>query len=60
LNLTGAGIQNTALNAAFLAATRSTPITMREMLDSARNELRKLERPINESDFKWEPRRVMA
>jgi len=60
LSLTGAGIHNTALNAAFLAAKNDTPVTMREMLESARIELRKLERPINESDFRWDPKVVPA
>ncbi len=60
LTLTGAGIHNTALNAAFLAAKNGTSVTMREMLESARTELRKLERPINESDFRWDPKVVPA
>jgi len=52
LNLTGAGIYNAALNAAFLAARSGGAIGMREILEAARNELRKLERPINEADFR--------
>jgi SpoVK/Ycf46/Vps4 family AAA+-type ATPase len=54
LNLTGAGIHNAALNAAFLAATASRPITMKEVLEAARDEFRKLERPVNEADFRLE------
>jgi ATPase family associated with various cellular activities (AAA)/Winged helix domain, variant len=52
LNLTGAGIHNAALNAAFLAAKAGGKIGMAEVLEAARNELRKLERPINEADFR--------
>ena len=54
LNLTGAGIHNAAVNAAFLAASAGHDIGMRDVLDAARNELRKAERPINEADFRLE------
>jgi len=54
INLTGAGIHNAALNAAFLAAEAGTDIGMAEVLAASRNELRKLERPINEADFRFE------
>jgi hypothetical protein len=54
INLTGANIQNAALNAAFLAANRGHPVGMREVLQAVRNELRKLERPINEAEFRWD------
>ena len=61
LNLTGGNIHNIALNAAFLAATASTAITMPLVLTAARTEFRKLNRPINESDFRWkEPSTVVA
>ena len=53
LNLTGGHIHNVALNAAFLAANRGTPITMALVLEAARAEYRKLDRPINEAEFKW-------
>ncbi len=53
LNLTGAGIHNAALNAAFLAASRGV-VTMKEVLEAARYEFRKLERPINEAEFRWD------
>ena len=43
-----------ALNAAFLAAAAGTPVTMPLILDSARSEFRKIERPINEADFRWQ------
>jgi len=54
LNLTGGSIHNIALNAAFLAAQANTPVTMPLVLDAARTEFRKLERPINEADFRWQ------
>lgn len=51
LNLTGGSIHNVALNSAFLAAEGGGPVTMRRVLDAARTEFRKLDRPINENDF---------
>ncbi len=53
LNLTGGGIANVALNAAFLAARADSPVTMPLVLNAARAELRKLERPIYESEFRY-------
>ncbi|MCD5341557.1 AAA family ATPase [Arthrobacter sp. AK04] len=53
LDLTGGSIQTVALNAAFAAAAMGSRITMPLMLDAARAELRKLEKPVNESDFRW-------
>lgn len=53
LQLTGGEIRNIALNAAFLAADSQTEITMPLVLESAREEFRKLDRPINEADFRW-------
>ena len=53
LNLTGGHIHNVALNAAFLAAKSGTPVTMPLVLEGARAEFRKLDRPINEADFRW-------
>lgn len=53
LNLTGGHIHNIAINAAFLAARAKGRITMPVVLDAARTEFRKLERPINEADFRW-------
>ncbi|MBP5974990.1 ATP-binding protein [Brasilonema sp. CT11] len=52
LNLTGASIHNVALNAAFLAAQAGTPVTMAQVLAAARSEFRKLDRPVNEADFR--------
>jgi hypothetical protein len=54
LNLTGGHIHNIALNAAFRAAHTGTPVGMLLVLEAARTELRKLERPINEMDFRWQ------
>jgi hypothetical protein len=52
LNLTGGSIHNVALNAAFLAAQAGTPVTTRLILDAARTEFRKLDKPINEAEFR--------
>jgi hypothetical protein len=56
LNITGGHIHNIALNASFLAAGAGTPVTMPLILDAARSEFRKIERPINEADFRWQER----
>ncbi|NJO27182.1 MAG: ATP-binding protein [Richelia sp. SL_2_1] len=53
LNLTGGSIHNIALNAAFLAAQQSRGVTMPLVLQAARTEFRKLDRPINEVDFRY-------
>ena len=53
LNLTGGSVHNIVLNAAFLAADRGTNVTMPIVLEAARTELRKLQKPINEADFRW-------
>jgi hypothetical protein len=54
LNITGGSIHNIVVNAAFLAAQSGAPVTMPLLLAAARTELRKLERPINEADLRWE------
>ncbi len=51
-NLTGGSIHNIALNAAFLAAQTEGPITMAMIFEAARNEFRKLDRPVSEADFR--------
>ena len=53
LDLTGGNINNVALNAAFLAAQKGSEITMTLILDAARTEFRKLNRFVNEADFRW-------
>lgn len=52
-NLTGGSIHNIALNAAFLAA-RTAPhkVTMALIFEAMRNELRKLDKPVNEAEFR--------
>lgn len=52
-NLTGASIHAIALNAAFLAARSGVPLSMPLLLDAARTEFRKLEKPLNEGEFRW-------
>jgi hypothetical protein len=54
LDLTGGSIANVALNAAFTAARDDGHVTMPLVLDAARAEFRKLNKPINEADFRWE------
>jgi SpoVK/Ycf46/Vps4 family AAA+-type ATPase len=53
LNLTGGSIHNIALNAAFAAVAAGGKLTMPVVLESARTEFLKLEKPINEADFRW-------
>jgi hypothetical protein len=55
LDLAGGHIASIALNAAFAAAQTDGEVTMPIVLDAARNELRKIERPIHEPDFRWPP-----
>ena len=51
-NLTGGSIHNAALNAAFMAAQTGTPVAMGHVLTAVRAEFRKLERAVNEADFR--------
>jgi AAA+ superfamily predicted ATPase len=51
-HLSGGNIHSVALNAAFLAAQRATPVTAPLILTAVRSELRKLDRPINEAEFR--------
>lgn len=51
-NLTGGSIQNIAINAAFLAARAGSPVTMLLIFEAVRNEFRKLEKPVNEGEFR--------
>jgi hypothetical protein len=53
LNVNGGGINNIAINAAFLAAQAGTPVTMPLVLEAARTEFLKLKRPLSEADFQW-------
>jgi SpoVK/Ycf46/Vps4 family AAA+-type ATPase len=54
LNVTGGHIAVIALNAAFQAAQAGTKVTMPVVLNAARIEFRKLGRPINETEFRWQ------
>ena len=56
LTLTGANIHSVALNAAFLAAQAKSPVTMPLVLEAARAEFQKLQRPINAADFEVAPK----
>lgn len=52
LDLSGGDIASVALSAAFAAAAAGTAVTMALLLDAARRELRKLDRPVNEAEFR--------
>ncbi|MGO8882627.1 MAG: ATP-binding protein [Streptosporangiaceae bacterium] len=54
LAASGGMIRNIALNAAFCAAGQGTEVTMELVLEMARIEFRKLERHVNDADFKVE------
>jgi len=60
LNVAGGTIHNIALKAAFLAAGRRVPVSMDLVLEAARSEFRKLERPVNEVDFRWQAKRAAS
>ncbi len=51
-NITGGNIHSIALNAAFIAAQSNSNVTMPVVLAAARTEFRKLDKPINEADFR--------
>jgi SpoVK/Ycf46/Vps4 family AAA+-type ATPase len=54
LSLTGGNIHNVAINAAFLAASLGTVVTMPLVLQAVRVEFQKLDRPINEIELRWQ------
>jgi hypothetical protein len=54
-NLTGASIHAIALHAAFLAARDQSGVAMGHVLEAARTEFRKLDRPLPESEFRLLP-----
>ena len=56
LPLTGGSIHTAAITAAFLAAHQGVPVGLAQMLAAARQELLKLDRPLNEADFVVSPR----
>jgi hypothetical protein len=52
-NLSGGSIYNVALNAAFMAATAETPVSMPHVLAAIRIEMMKEDRLLNDQDFIW-------
>jgi hypothetical protein len=50
LNVAGGNIRNIALNAAFRAAEADEPVRMAHLLDAARSEYAKLERPLSANE----------
>ena len=48
LNVTGGNIRNIALNAAFLAAEADTPVDMANLVEAAKLEAQKIERPLSD------------
>jgi hypothetical protein len=50
LNVTGGNIRNIALNAAFLAAEEGTPVGMANLLEAAKLEAQKIERPLSDAE----------
>jgi len=51
LNVSGGSIRNIALNAAFLAAEAGEPVRMSHLLQAARSEYVKLEKPLTEAEI---------
>ncbi|GAC1341950.1 MAG: ATP-binding protein [Ktedonobacteraceae bacterium] len=54
-DLTGGSIHTIVLNAAFRAAQESKPVSMQLVLSAVRAEHRKMDRQINEAEFRWHP-----
>jgi hypothetical protein len=52
LNVPGGNIRNIALNAAFLAADRGTPVEMVHLLEAARLEAHKIERSLADAELR--------
>jgi hypothetical protein len=50
LNVTGGNIRNIALNAAFLAAEAGTPVRMANLVEAAKLEVQKIERPVSDAE----------
>jgi ATPase family associated with various cellular activities (AAA) len=51
-NITGGNIHSIALNAAFMAAQTGSKVSMPLILSATQTEFRKLEKPINEAEFR--------
>jgi predicted nucleic acid-binding protein len=52
LNVAGGNIRNIAMNAAFLAAESKTPVQMVHVLQAAKLEAQKIERPLSEAEIR--------
>jgi ATP-dependent 26S proteasome regulatory subunit len=52
LNMAGGNIRNIALNAAFLAAAKGQPVRMVDLLEAARLEAQKIERPLADAEVR--------
>jgi hypothetical protein len=52
LNVSGGNIRNIALNGAFLAADAGEPVQMKHILQAAKSEYAKLERPLTDVEVK--------
>jgi predicted nucleic acid-binding protein len=52
LNISGGNIHSIALNAAFMAAQDSGVVSMPLMLAAARGEMKKLDKPLSEAEFR--------
>jgi SpoVK/Ycf46/Vps4 family AAA+-type ATPase len=52
LNVAGGSIRNIAMNAAFLAADSGTPVGMSHLLQAARSEATKRERPFSDAEVR--------
>jgi hypothetical protein len=50
LGVPGGGIRNIAMNAAFIAAESDTPVGMHHLLQAARSEATKRERPYSDTE----------
>jgi hypothetical protein len=48
----GGNIRNIALNAAFLAAQAGTPVEMANLLEAAKLEVQKIERPLSDAEMR--------
>jgi predicted nucleic acid-binding protein len=52
LNVAGGNVRNIALNAAFLAAEARMPVQMAHLLQAAKMEAQKIERPLSEAEIR--------
>jgi predicted nucleic acid-binding protein len=52
LNVAGGNIRNIALNAAFLAAQAGTPVAMANLVEAAKLEVQKIERPLSDAEIR--------